>query len=250
MHSSWTLPTICVRFWERLKHGSAEGHCNSQVDWKFLQHARAWGAKKKAWELFDLCGQKKTQSSRFAFHFVLGTWKKFTRNVASQREIFLWGVGHVSLAVPVLLHSHSFSALIHTISLHGSHFAIYYTQLYVHCCKYWFLVSRCRKILRNFAKCVLSYAKCTNLFLYKTKLITKFGCFWSEIRNEIWFISNEIQAKAKSRVISVSRSLYLYFSCSVQYRGTVVLVLLGNKKEAPLVSQAHACCPLGRESRI
>jgi len=33
-------------------------------------------------------------------------------------------------------------------------------------------------------------------FLYKTKLITKFGSFWSEIRIEIWSISNEIQAKA------------------------------------------------------
>ena len=35
------------------------------------------------------------------------------------------------------------------------------------------------------------------ILLYKTKLITKFGSFWSEIRNEIWSISNEIQAKAK-----------------------------------------------------
>ena len=34
-------------------------------------------------------------------------------------------------------------------------------------------------------------------FKYKTELITKFGPFWSEIRNEIWSISNEIQAKAK-----------------------------------------------------
>jgi len=32
---------------------------------------------------------------------------------------------------------------------------------------------------------------------YKTDLITKFGSFWSEIRNEIWSISNKIQAKAK-----------------------------------------------------
>ena len=32
-------------------------------------------------------------------------------------------------------------------------------------------------------------------FFYKTKLITKLGSFWSEIRNEIWSISNEIQAK-------------------------------------------------------
>jgi len=60
---------------------------------------------------------------------------------------------------------------------------------------FWYL-ARCRKILRNFAKCVLSYAKCT-IFLYKTELVTKFGSFWSEIRNEIWSISNEIQAKAK-----------------------------------------------------
>ena len=67
-------------------------------------------------------------------------------------EIFLRGVGHVPLAVPVLLHSHPFSALTHTNSLYGSHFSICHTQLYVHCCKYWFLVSRCRKIyeiLRN-----------------------------------------------------------------------------------------------------
>ena len=35
------------------------------------------------------------------------------------------------------------------------------------------------------------------ILLYKTKLITKFGSFWSEIRNEIWSISNEIQAEAK-----------------------------------------------------
>jgi len=67
-------------------------------------------------------------------------------------EIFLRGVGHVPLAVPVLLHSHPFSALTHINSLYGSHFSICHTQLYVHCCKYWFLVSRCRKIyeiLRN-----------------------------------------------------------------------------------------------------
>ena len=100
--------------------------------------------------------------------------------MASPREIFLRGVGHVPLAVPVLLHSHPFSALIHTISLYVSHFPFTelhidtYTQLYVHCFKYWFLVSRCRKILRNFAKCVLSYAKCTIFFI------------WNEINNEIW----------------------------------------------------------------
>ena len=70
LHKSWTLRTIFVRFWGKMEHGSAEGHSNFQVDWKFLQHARAWGAKKKAWELFDLCGQNFfTQSSRFAFHY-------------------------------------------------------------------------------------------------------------------------------------------------------------------------------------
>ena len=135
--------------------------------------------------------------------FRSGHPKKITRNVASPRdiflrglEIFLRGVGHVPLAVPVLLHGHPFRALIHITPLYGSHFTIYHTQLYVHSRKYWILVSKCRKILRNFAKCVLSYAKCT-IFLYKTELVTKFGSFWSEIRNEIWSISNEIQAKAK-----------------------------------------------------
>ena len=29
---------------------------------------------------------------------------------------------------------------------------------------------------------------------------TKFGSFWSEIRNEIWSISNEIQAKANPQI--------------------------------------------------
>jgi hypothetical protein len=96
------------------------------------------------------------------------TAKNFSRGV----EIFFRGVGHVPLAVPVLLHGHPFRALIHITSLYGSHFTIYHTQLYVHSRKYWILVSKCRKILRNFAKCVLSYAKCANFFLYKTKLIT------------------------------------------------------------------------------
>ena len=40
-------------------------------------------------------------------------------------EIFLREVGHVPLAVPVLLHSHPFSALIYTNSLYVSHFTIY-----------------------------------------------------------------------------------------------------------------------------
>ena len=97
-------------------------------------------------------------------------------------EIFLRGVGHVPLAVPVLLHSHPFSALIHTISLFGSHFAIYHTQLYVHCCKYCFLASRCRKILRNFTKCVLCYAKYTKKKLFGATYETKFGPFQTKYR--------------------------------------------------------------------
>ena len=131
-------------------------------------------------------------SNRAKFISFWAPEKNFTRNVASPREIFLRGVGHVPLAVPVLLHSHPFSVLIHIISPYGSHFAIYHTQLNVHCYKYWFLVSRCRKILRN-AFWAMRNAR---FFLYKTKLITKFGSFWSEIRIEIWSISNEIQAKA------------------------------------------------------
>ena len=47
--------------------------------------------------------------------------------------------------------------------------------------------------------CEMRFELCEmhEILLYKTKLITKFGSFWSEIRNEIWSISNEIQAKAK-----------------------------------------------------
>ena len=49
------------------------------------------------------------------------------------------------------------------------------------------------EILRNaFKLCEMH-----EIYLYKTKLRTKCGSFWSEIRNEIWSISNEIQAKAK-----------------------------------------------------
>ena len=121
-------------------------------------------------------------SNRAKFISFWAPEKNFTRNVASPREIFLRGVGHVPLAVPVLLHSHPFSALIHTISLFGSHFAIYHTQLYVHCCKYCFLASRCRKILRNFTKCVLCYAKYTKKKLFGATYETKFGPFQTKFR--------------------------------------------------------------------
>ena len=60
-----------------------------------------------------------------------------------------------------------------------------YTQLYVFYFEYLFLVPKAAKfyeILRN--------------AFYIRRIITKFGLFWSEIRNEIWSISNEIQAKA------------------------------------------------------
>ena len=52
---------------------------------------------------------------------------------------------------------------------------------------------------QNFTKfCEMRFKLCEmhDLFLYKTKLISNFGSFWSEVRYEIWSISNEIQAKA------------------------------------------------------
>ena len=53
-------------------------------------------------------------------------------------------------------------------------------------------------MLQNFI-CEMRFRLCElyEFYSYKTKLITKFGPFWSEIRNEIWSISNEIQAKVK-----------------------------------------------------
>ena len=57
---------------------------------------------------------------------------------------------------------------------------------------------------QNFTKfCEMRFKLCEmyEFLKYKTKLITKlitkFGSFWSEIRNEIWSISNEVQAKAR-----------------------------------------------------
>ena len=59
------------------------------------------------------------------------------------------------------------------------------TQLNVHCFKYWFLVSRCRKIF------IISYAKCTN-FLYI-----------NEINNEIWVF---LERNTKRKLVHFKRN--------------------------------------------
>jgi hypothetical protein len=91
-------------------------------------------------------------------------------------EIFLRGVGHVPLAVPVLLHSHPFSALTHTNSLYGSHFSICHTQLYV---------SRCRKIYEINNKIWVFLERNTNRNLVHFKRNTGQGQSMEYVRSTV-----------------------------------------------------------------
>ena len=63
MHKSWIDRTIFVRFWGKLEHGSAMGHCNFQEICRFRTDARAWGAKKQVTATFSKAWTRVTVAS-------------------------------------------------------------------------------------------------------------------------------------------------------------------------------------------